>query len=102
MVRHLDWSLPYAAVSYNPEESAMVNAVEGLPGTALFLAFLASVLRMKVRVPGSDLDSVATALKWGCVATLSCEILIASTPNLGVFFFAMAGLATGLARSTQR
>lgn len=74
----------------------------GLPGTALFLAFLASVLRMKVRAPGSDLDSVATALKWGCVATLSCEILIASTPNLGVFFFAMAGLATGLARSTQR
>jgi len=74
----------------------------GLPGTALFVAFLIAVLRMEVRPQGSQTEFVVSALKWGCVATLATEVLIASTPNLGVFFFAMAGLATGLARSTQR
>ncbi len=73
----------------------------GVPGTALFAAFLIAVFRMQVRAAGTAADMTVQALKWGCVATLVTEILIASTPNLGVFFFAMAGLATGLARSTQ-
>lgn len=72
----------------------------GVPGTALFTAFLIAVFRMQVRTEGAAAMTVSS-LKWGCVATLVTEILIASTPNLGVFFFAMAGLATGLARSTQ-
>lgn len=73
----------------------------GVPGTALFAAFLIAVFRMRVSSSGSPEDMTVAALKWGCAATLVTEILIASTPNLGVFFFAMAGLATGLARSTQ-
>ncbi|MEO8243086.1 MAG: hypothetical protein ABI832_12310 [bacterium] len=74
----------------------------GLPGTALFVAWLISVFRMRVMVRGSPAEMTVTALKWGCVATIVTELLIASTPNIGVFFFAMAGLATGLARSTQK
>lgn len=73
----------------------------GLPGTALFVAFMVSLFRVPVKVPGSPAEVTVTALKWGCAATLVNELLIASTPNLGVFFFALAGLATGLARSTQ-
>jgi hypothetical protein len=73
----------------------------GLPGTALFAAFLVAVFRMRVAVPGTPADMTVSALKWGCAATLVTELLIASTPNLGVFFFAMTGLAVGLARSTQ-
>lgn len=73
----------------------------GLPGTALFVAFLISVFRMRVVPQGSPTDMTVSALKWGCVATIVTELLIASTPNIGVFFFAMTGLATGLARSTQ-
>lgn len=73
----------------------------GVPGTVLFAAFLVAVFRMRVAVPGTPADMTVSALKWGCAATLVTEVLIASTPNLGVFFFAMTGLATGLARSTQ-
>ncbi|WP_157937738.1 O-antigen ligase family protein [Oceaniglobus roseus] len=73
----------------------------GVPGTLLFIGFLASVFAMRVRGGrGSEAQMTVSALKWGCAATLATELLIASTPNLGVFFFAMAGLATGLARST--
>ncbi len=73
----------------------------GVPGTGLFVAFLIAVFRMRVAAPGSPADLTVSALKWGCVATITTELLIASTPNIGVFFFAMTGLATGLARSTQ-
>jgi hypothetical protein len=68
----------------------------------LFIAWLIAVFRMRVVPRGSEAEMTVTALKWGCVATIVTELLIASTPNIGVFFFAMAGLATGLARSTQR
>lgn len=73
----------------------------GVPGTGLFVVFLISVFGMRVRPSGNGADLTVSSLKWGCAATLMNELLIASTPNLGVFFFAMAGLATGLARSTQ-
>jgi hypothetical protein len=73
----------------------------GVPGTALFVAFLVAVFRMRVAEGATEAEMAVTALKWGCVATIVTELLIASTPNMGVFFFAMAGLATGLARSTQ-
>lgn len=73
----------------------------GLPGTLLFAVFLTGVFRMSAGRPGSPVEITVTALKWGCAATLVCELLIASTPNLGVFFFSLAGLATGLARSGQ-
>lgn len=73
----------------------------GVPGTVLFAAFLVAVFRMRVAVQGTLAEMTVSALKWGCAATLVTDVLIASTPNLGVFFFAMAGLAVGLARSTQ-
>ncbi len=74
----------------------------GVPGTALFIAWLIAVVRMRVWTRGTPAEMTVTSLKWGCVATIVTELLIASTPNIGVFFFAMAGLATGLARSTQQ
>jgi len=72
----------------------------GVPGTILFVLLLINVFRMRARETGAEAEVTMTALKWGCAATVATELLIASTPNLGVFFFAMAGLATGLARST--
>ncbi len=75
----------------------------GLPGTLLFLAFLMAIFRIRTLEagPATAAGVTVTALKSACAATLASELLIASTPNLGVFFFALAGLATGLARSTQ-
>ena len=74
----------------------------GVPGTALFIAFLVAMFRMRVQGQGTEAGMTVAALKWGCAATIITELLIASTPNIGVFFFAIAGLATGLARSTQQ
>ncbi len=65
----------------------------GLIGTGLYLTFLTRMLR----APTGD-EPVATALKVACFALLLNALLTAATPNLGVFFFAMAGLATGLGR----
>lgn len=73
----------------------------GLPGTLLFIAFLLRVFRMRAAGGDTPVSRTVGALKWACAALLMNELLIAATPNLGVFFFALAGLITGLARSSQ-
>ena len=70
----------------------------GLIGTALYLAFLASVARLPARSDDPETNLVIAALKSACFALFIVALLTSATPNLGVFFFALAGLATGLAR----
>lgn len=69
----------------------------GALGTALFLCFVAALARLPA---GGEAERapVIGALKSGCFALFISANLTAPTPDLGIFFFAMAGLATGLAR----
>lgn len=73
----------------------------GLIGTALYLAFLAAVFRMGLPDRGSEGAAVTASLRTACAALLISSLLTATLPNLGVFFFALAGMATGLARGAQ-
>lgn len=71
----------------------------GLIGTGLFVGFLATLFR----AGGSGTDDRERAatiegLKAGCLAMFISAMLTQPTPDLGIFFFALAGLATGLAR----
>ncbi|MFK7752156.1 MAG: hypothetical protein AB8B51_06365 [Sedimentitalea sp.] len=69
----------------------------GVLGTALYLGFLASVLRGQKRAE-RDPNLVVSALKYGCVAVFLQALLSRSVPNLDTAFFAMAGLSVGLGR----
>ncbi len=73
----------------------------GAIGTGLFLIFVAALARAP---EGAEPDRAAVigALKSGCLALFISANLTAPTPDLGVFFFAMAGLATGLSRGAMR
>jgi hypothetical protein len=70
----------------------------GAVGTGLFLAFLGAT----ARVPAPDRPEGARAtiggLKAGCLAMLLSALLNGATPDLGLAFFALAGLAAGLSR----
>ena len=70
----------------------------GWVGTALFLAFLGTTAR--VPAPDTPAGTRATigGLKAGCLAMLLSALLTHATPDLGLFFFALAGLAAGLSR----
>ncbi|KKM00294.1 hypothetical protein LCGC14_1805890, partial [marine sediment metagenome] len=70
----------------------------GLVGTGLYLSFLGSVLRQPARSGDARADATVMGLKAACVAMFINALLTAASPNLGVFFFCLAGLATGLAR----
>lgn len=71
----------------------------GLIGTGLFLAFVLHVLVLPAR--GSDPAAVTVrSLRAACLALLVSAMLTAATPDLGLAFFAFAGLATGLSRGT--
>lgn len=70
----------------------------GLIGTAFYLTFLASVARRPVPPEDAETAIVITALKSACFALFVSAFLTSTTPNLGVFFFTLAGLATGLSR----
>lgn len=69
----------------------------GLLGTALFLRFLLAVASVP-RSGDAEIDAVLSALKAALVALFVNDLLTGSTPNLGVYFFALAGLAVGLSR----
>lgn len=73
----------------------------GAVGTGLFLIFVATLARAPL---GAEPERAAVigALKSGCMALFISANLTAPTPDLGVFFFAMAGLAVGLSRGAQR
>lgn len=73
----------------------------GLIGTMIFLAFLVSLARLPSVSRNRDRDAVIRALKAGCLAMFLSAMLTTATPDLGVFFFALAGLAAGLARGGQ-
>ncbi|WP_380058325.1 hypothetical protein ACFE33_06680 [Falsihalocynthiibacter sp. SS001] len=70
----------------------------GVIGTALYLMFLYSVVR--VPVPRGDIDARAliSGLKVGRIALFISAMLTIPTPDLGIFFFALAGLIVGLSR----
>lgn len=69
----------------------------GVIGTALFLAFVAA-LGLAPAGQEPERAAVIGALKSGCFALFISANLTAPTPDLGVFFFTMAGLAAGLSR----
>lgn len=70
----------------------------GLPGTAIYVALLVSIFRTGRGVRDPQTLALIRALKAACLALFLTDLLTASTPNLGLFFFALAGTATGLAR----
>lgn len=70
----------------------------GILGTALFIGFVTALVMLPVRPRADPRSPVIRALKAGCLALLSAALLTHATPDLGLFFFALAGLATGLSR----
>lgn len=70
----------------------------GLIGTLLYLTFLSSLVRLPTSPDTPETAAVVTALKSACFAIFIAALLTSATPNLGVFFFTLAGLAAGLSR----
>lgn len=71
----------------------------GVIGTLLFMGFLLSVLYGREGQHGMDQRSVVIrSLRAGCLALLISAMLTAATPDLGLTFFAFAGLIAGLSR----
>jgi len=71
----------------------------GVIGTSLFILFIASVLYSpSTRRVTDDRLIVVRALRAACIALLISANLTGATPDLGLFFFACAGLAAGLNR----
>lgn len=73
----------------------------GLVGTLAFVAFVVSVLRCAPPETRGETAIVARALKAGCIALLLRALVVKSTPNLELSFFAMAGLLVGLSRGAR-
>ena len=71
----------------------------GALGTALFIAFLTAFMLMPAGRRGDARHASIRAAKAGVFAMLSSAILTHSTPDLGLFIFALAGAATGLSRA---
>jgi hypothetical protein len=74
----------------------------GIIGTAFYLAFLGSIARAPAETGNEARDAIIQSLKIGCLALLIAALLTASTPNLGTFFYVLAGLSVGLSRSAYR
>jgi len=70
----------------------------GVIGTGIYLGFLISLARLPALSDIPERDAVIRALRAGCFAMFLSAMLTTATPDLGVFFFALAGLAAGLAR----
>ncbi len=74
----------------------------GVIGTAFYFAFLASIARAPAETGNDMRDAIIQSLKIGCLALLIAALLTAPTPNLGTFFYVLAGLSVGLSRSAFR
>ncbi|WP_146010290.1 hypothetical protein [Acidimangrovimonas sediminis] len=75
----------------------------GFIGTSIFLALVAAMAWLPARAEtDAGRAAVIGALKSGCLALFVSAMLTAPTPDLGMLFFAMAGLATGLSRGAAR
>lgn len=70
----------------------------GLIGTGFFAAFLWSLSRLREAGGDAEREIVIGGLKAACLALLCSAMLTVPTPDLGLFFFIMAGLAAGLTR----
>lgn len=69
----------------------------GLVGTGLLLAFLLRLLRMTLPAGAPEETAVLVrALKWGCVGFLMRALVVQATPNLHIYFFALAGMGMAL------
>ena len=74
----------------------------GLIGTALYLAFLWTLSRLKLRTGDLHNTAILDSLKCACLALLISATLTTPTPDLGIFFFVLAGMIAGLARGTAK
>lgn len=78
-------------------------ATTGLIGTLTLAAFVVSVLRLAAPASGNvqqaGLRLMIVSLQAGCLGLLLRGMVVKSSPNLDVYFFAMAGLAAGLSRA---
>lgn len=70
----------------------------GVLGTLLYAAFLVSLVRAPGATGEPERDAVIAGLKAALLAVVVQAILSAGTPDLGVFFFLLAGLLAGLSR----
>ena len=72
----------------------------GIIGTAFYLAFLGSLACAPADSGKHARDAMVQSLKIGALALIIAALMTASTPNLGTFFYVIAGLCAGLSRST--
>ena len=70
----------------------------GVLGTFCYLAFLTGVLRASARTGDRTRDAAISGLKAGCGAMFIAAMLAHPTPDLGIFFYAMAAMVVGLSR----
>ncbi|MBI1220622.1 MAG: hypothetical protein GC186_18980 [Rhodobacteraceae bacterium] len=70
----------------------------GVIGTGLYLAFLGTMLGAPAPRDDRDRAAAIAGLQAGCLAMFISAMLTQPTPDLGIIFFAMAGLAVGLSR----
>lgn len=73
----------------------------GVPGTALYLWFLAAVWAVPAPAADPRTEAAIMGLKAAALALMLNDLLTAGSPNQGVFFFTLAGLAVGLSRAGQ-
>ncbi len=73
----------------------------GLPGTVLYVAALVSIFRAGRAVADPQMRATITALKVACFGLFLNDLLTAASPIPSVFFAAMAGTLTGLARGSE-
>lgn len=70
----------------------------GAVGTGLFLAFLGTFFAAPTLPGDRDRAAAIDGMKAGCLAMFISAMLTQPTPDLGIAFFAMAGLGVGLSR----
>ncbi|APZ52883.1 hypothetical protein Ga0080574_TMP2549 [Salipiger abyssi] len=71
-------------------------ATTGIPGTLLLIGFLWRVFRLPVLQLDPETRHLVTALKFGCAGLLCRALVVKASPNLDIFFFAIAGAAVGI------
>ena len=72
----------------------------GVIGTFFYLAFLWTLARAPATSGNAVRDALVQSMKIGGLALIIAALMTAPTPNLGTFFYGMAGLCAGLSRST--
>lgn len=73
----------------------------GVLGTLFYVGFVTTVIAAPAGPPGDERAALAGGLKAGALAMLAAAVLTFSTPDLGIFFFAVSGIATGFSRAVE-